>query len=126
MKVEQMKTNDLKKLIQTRLKTVCSNVYFEVATKEIYPHCVFEFSSIDLDDLSRDDVILTVDVWDKGTTTTAIDNLCDEIEALFNYANMPQDNILPTFYRINRNTVKDDDKSIRHRVLKFLIQNYER
>lgn len=122
-----MKTNDLRKLIQTKLKTCCDNVFYEQATTDaLYPHCVFEFTSVDLGDIYRDDLILTVDVWDKGNSLTNIENLCDSIEALFNNANLPQTTILPTFFRISRTSVKDDVKSIKHRVLKFQIQNYER
>lgn len=122
-----MKTNELRKLVQTRLKTVCSDVYYEIAKDDaMYPHCVFEFSTIDLGDLHRDDVMLTIDVWDKGSSLVQIENLCDSIEALFNNANYPQQTILPTFFRVNRMSVRDDVKSIKHRVLKFQIQNYER
>lgn len=122
-----MKTNELRQLIQTKLKTCCENVFCEQATSDaLYPHCVFEFTSIDLGDLSRDDLILTVDVWDKNKSLVGIENLCDAIESMFNNANLPQANILPTFFRISRTIVRDDDKSIKHRVLKFQIQNYER
>lgn len=121
------KTNELRKLIQSQLKTKCSNVYYEQAIDSaLYPHCVYNFASIDLGDLIRDDLVLEVDVWDKGNSCTAIENLCDQIEELFNNANLPQDKILPTFFRISRIPVKDEDKSIKHRLLKFQIQNYER
>lgn len=121
------KTNELRKLIQSKLKTKCSNVYYEQAIDSaLYPHCVYNFASIDLGDLIRDDLVLEVDVWDKGNSCTAIENLCDQIEELFNNANLPQDKILPTFFRISRIPVKDEDKSIKHRLLKFQIQNYER
>lgn len=102
-------------------------MYYEQAiNEELYPHCVFEFSSIDLGDLSRDDLILDVDVWDKGTSQVRIENLCDQIEELFNNANMPQKNILPTFFRVSRIPIKEDDKTLKHRLIKFQIQNYER
>lgn len=121
------KTNDIRKLVQSKLKTVFNHVYYENADENtMYPHCVFSFSSIDLGDLSRDDLILNVDVWDRSTSAFMIEDLCDDVEALFNCQNMPQDTILPTFFRINRVPVNDEDKKIRHRLLKFQIQNYER
>lgn len=128
MRVVQMsKTNDLRKLVQTKLKTVCTHVYYEIASDDaMYPHCVFYFSSIDLGDLNRNDLIMNVDVWDKSTSANVIENLCDDIEALFNAENLPQNTILPTFFKVNRIPVTDEDKKIRHRLLKFNIQNYER
>lgn len=121
------RTNDLKKLIQTKLKTLATNVYYEIAADNaLYPHVVFTFDSIDLGDLSREDYMLNVDVWDKGKSTAAIDDLCDSIENLLQAENLPQTHILPTFYLVDRRNVPDEDKAIKHRVIRFQIQNYER
>ena len=122
-----MRTNDLIELIKTKLSTVASNVYYEVADEDaLYPHVVFSFQQINLGDLSRQDYELDVDVWDKGEETETVENLCDSIEYLLHGANLPQKNILPTFYLIDRRILFDEDKEIRHRVVRFQIQNYER
>ena len=127
MASDPTKTNDLKKLIQTKLKTLTTNVFYENATDNaMYPHVVFTFNSIDLGDLSRQDYMLNVDVWDKGKSTTAVDELCDKIEALLQGENLPQTRILPTFYLVDRRNIPDEDKQIRHRIIRFQIQNYER
>jgi hypothetical protein len=121
------KTNDLKKLIMTQLKTLTSNVYYEIAADNaLYPHIVFSFKMINLGDLWRQDYTLDVDVWDKDQSTTRIDSLCDEIEKLLHMQNLPQTDILPTFYLIDRRSIIDEDKSIKHRLVRFQIQNYER
>lgn len=121
------RTNALKKLVQTKLKTLTTNVYHEIANEgALYPHIVFTFDRIDLDDLSRQDYILVVDVWDKQQDTEPIDSLCDNIENLLQAQNLPQDHVLPTFYLMDRNRVFDEDVLIKHRVIRFQIQNYER
>ena len=122
-----MRTNDLKILLQTKLKTITTNVFFEQATDDaLYPHIVFSFRTIDLGDLSRQDYILEIDVWDKGTDTTAIDSMADSVEDLLQAENLPQENILPTFYLIDRKAIPDTDKAIKHRLIRFQIQNYVR
>lgn len=122
-----MRTNDLRELIQAQLKTVTPNVFYEVGqTKKMYPHIIFEFSSIDLGDFNRQDYILDVDVWDKNEDATVVEDLCDSIEELFNNANLPQETILPTFFRIDRKRIPDEDIQIRHRLIRFQIQNYYR
>lgn len=122
-----MRTNDLKKLVQTKLKTVATNVYYEVADdKAVYPHLVFSFRRLDLNDLSRQDYILQVDVWDRSNKTQVVDDLADEVENLLQAQNLPQTDILPTFYLIDRKMVEDEDKMIRHRQIQFQVQNYER
>ena len=121
------KTNALKKLIQTKLKTLTTDVYFETAVDNaLYPHIVFSFRSIDLGDLSRQDYMLDVDVWDKGKSTTAVDALCDQVETLLQAQNLPQTTILPTFYLVDRKSLLDEDKQIKHRLVRFQIQNYVR
>ena len=122
-----MRTNDLKLLVQTKLKTVTTKVYHEIADeKAMYPHIVFSFRRIDLGDLSRQDYVLQVDVWDKGNSTTQVDNLADSVEKLLQAKNLPQTSILPTFYLIDEQNIPDDDKTIRHRRIQFQVQNYER
>lgn len=121
------RTNDLKKLIQEKLKTVTSDVYFQQARDNaLYPHIVFNFRDINLGDLSRQDYVLEVDVWDKGTSTETVDSLADAVEDLLHTENLPQTNVLPTFYKIDRKSIIDSDKDIKHRLIRFQIQNYVR
>lgn len=121
------RTNDLNKLIQTKLKTLVSNVYYEQANDDaLYPHIVFSFRDINLGDLSRQDYILEVDVWDKGRSPYRVEELCDNVEDLLHCENLPQDRILPTFYKIDRKSIIDPDKNIKHRQIRFQIQNYVR
>lgn len=124
------KTNSLRKLIASRLKTVCSNVYYRHADKDaLYPHIVYLLKSINLGDLHRDDYLLEIDIWHKiknGSEMAEIEDIADAVEAVFNNKNIPQEDILPTFYRDIRITVDDSDKTIEHRLVKIQIQNYER
>ena len=119
------RTNDLKKLIQTQLKTLTTNVFFENATDDkLYPHIVFNFRTIDLGDLWRQDYVLEIDVWDKKNSTYDVDELSDKVEDLLQAKNLPQTRVLPTFYKIDRKSIYDSDKSIKHRLIRFQIQNY--
>lgn len=122
-------TNELRKLIQGKLKTVCDDVFYEIADdKMMYPHCVFSFRSIDTSDLAfaRKDFSCDIDIWDKGKDATRIEDLADQVEELFNAKNFPKDGILPTIFLDRRISVIDEDKEIRHRVIRLTIQNYER
>ena len=122
-----MRTNDLKHLVQAKLKTLTANVYYEIANeKKLYPHIVFEFRRIDLGDLWRQDYILEVDIWDKQDSSLRVDDLADQAENLLQAENLPQSNVLPTFYLIDRQNIPDEDKEIKHRRVQFQIQNYER
>lgn len=121
------RTNDLRSLIETKLLTIASNVYYEIAIEETaFPYVVFTLDKINLGDLNRGDYTLDIDVWDKSSSAYAIEQICDQIEDMFNNLNSPQSNVLPTFYIDSRNVVRDADKTLKHRNIKVIIQNYER
>ena len=123
------KTNSLKKLIAERLKPICNNVYFNRASNaNLFPHIVFDMRSINFEYMYRDDVILEIHVWDKPQDgdCTQVEEMCDSIENVFFNVNLPQRDILPTFYVDGRYAVEDENKTIQHRVIRILIQNYEK
>lgn len=118
------KTNYLRAIITSNLDAIVKAYYRHADEKEKYPYAVYDFENIDLGDISRDDLILVIDLWGKGTDTSHIEAMADRIEAMFNAANLPNDYILPTFYKISRKPIDDEDKKIIHRQLKFQVQNY--
>lgn len=121
------RTNNLRKIVQKKLKSICENTYYEEASDEnMYPHIVFTISTINTGDITRADYNIDIDVWDKTEDAKAIEEIADEIENAFNNKNEPQESILPTFYLIDRKSIKDEDKKIRHRLIRVLAENYER
>ena len=119
------KTNALREIIQTNISSIIKSFYRVADEKEKYPYAVYDFETIDLGDIARDDLILIIDLWGKGTDTSEIEEVADQIEAMFNAANLPNEDVLPTFYRINRKPIDDPDKTLIRRQLKFQIQNYD-
>lgn len=120
------RTNDLKKLIQTKLKTKFNNVFFEQGQQDkMYPSAVFSLRSVDLGDLARKDYILEVDVWTKGESTYTADNMTDTVCDLLQAENLPQTTILPVFYLIDSRSILDEDKEINHRLIRFQVQLYD-
>ena len=118
------KTQELRKVIQAQINSIVKSYYRTADAAAKYPHAVYDFESIDLGDINRDDLILIVDLWDKSKDTNKIEELADQIEEIFNAANLPNEQVLPTFYRISRKPIDDEDKTINHRQLKFQVQNY--
>ena len=117
------KTLELREIVTTELNKSNGESYYEIASdKAAYPYKVFTFDSIDLGDMSRDDLILVVDVWSNDVKEA--DQVADTLENNLNGNNTPSGTSYPTFFKTSRTTVPDEDKSIKHRQLKFLIQNY--
>lgn len=121
------KTLQLQKLIKSRMDTVQGGTYHVNAPDTAaYPYKVFALQTADLGDKSRDDITMIVDVWDKSSNQKTVDTIADNLEALFNGANLPQTGILPTIWRESRYPVPDENKSLQHVQMTFYIQNYER
>ena len=118
------KTNALRKIIQKNISKIVKSYYRIADAKAEFPHAVYDFESIDLGDVNRDDLILIIDLWGKGKDTSQIEEMADQIEAIFNAANMPGEEVLPTFYRTSRKPIDDEDKTLIRRQLKFQVQNY--
>lgn len=121
------RTNELRKLINSQLKTLYDEVYYLQANESaMYPHCVFLLESINTGDLSRSDYLLKIDLWDKSSSSYNIEESADKVEDLLKTKNLPQTGILPTIFTESRRTVVDDDKKIKHIQLDLTIQLYER
>ena len=120
-----MTGNDLRELIQSKLLTVCDNVYYFLADdRRLYPHIVFNLSRSMKYDFARDDVTLDVDIFTKSEADAQ--DLADDVEEMFNNLNDPQSTLLPTFFVERITSVADADKSIRHKSVEITVQNYER
>ena len=100
--------------------------YREAPDDASYPYKTFELTTANLGDLNRDDIDLCVDIWDHNTNSKAVETIADAVENLFNAKNLPQTGILPTFFRDSRYQVTEDDKTIQHIQLHFLVQSYIR
>lgn len=119
------KTASLRTLVTGLIRTLIPRVYYRRASNRAdYPYAVFDFSRVDIGDPDLDIFDLCVDLWDRAESSSAIDDIADELEALLNRRNDPQDTILPTFFREARYPVDDPDKDIQHLQLTFMVELY--
>lgn len=120
------KTAALRALIRRQLDTVAGGTYYRRASRDaFFPYKVFTLSRVDLSDLSRDDFDVCIDIYDRATDPKVVDQIADEIEALFNGANLPQEKILPTFFRASRYPIDEEEKDLQHIQLHFDVELYE-
>lgn len=118
-------TTELRKLITAQLNTLPGKTYHRQADKDAeYPYKVYSLERVNLGDLSRDDYSLCIDLWDRAPDWKTVDDMNDQIKTLFNAANLPQEAILPTFFREDSYPVEDSDKEIQHQQMHFTVQLY--
>jgi hypothetical protein len=120
------KTRLLRGLIREQLQTVQGETYHKVADKDAaYPYKTYLLESINFADSTRDDFDLVIDIWDRSPDQKTVEEIADQIEALFNASNIPKPPIYPTFFRDGRNNIDDPDKNLQHIQLHFIVQLYE-
>ena len=120
------KTRTLRKLIMEKMQTVPGGTYHKKAPKDAtYPHKVFTLTSATFPNQDRDDTELEVDLWNRGEDLKVLEDIADDIEALFNGTVYPAPPIYPAFFRENRFDLEDPDKTLQHIQLRFLVQLHE-
>lgn len=120
------KTADLRKLVKQQLQTVPGQTYHRIAASDAaYPYKTYGLSA-SFPDSCQVDYELTVDIWNRGKDWKVVEAIADQIEEIFNDANLPQDTILPTFFRESRTPVDDPDKYLQHIQLQFYVHLYEK
>ena len=120
------KTAALREVVAARLNTVPGKTYHKhAASSAAYPHKVYTLETVAFTDSARDDFDLLVDIWDRAPDQKRIEELADQVERLFNDANLPAPPIYPTFFRDTRHNVDDPDKELQHIQLHFMVQLYE-
>lgn len=120
------KTTILRGLISEQLRTVQGATYHkQAAANAEYPYKTYLLESINYLDSTRDDYDLVIDIWDRSPDQKAVEEIADQIEALFNVTNLPRPPIYPTFFRDGRNNLEDPDKTLQHIQLHFIVQLYE-
>ena len=121
--------NDLRLVIQNKLNSIkteygLTEVSYRVAMNDqMFPHIVYDFTTITPTDMGREDFLLDVHIWTKDQY--AAFNILDACRDLLMFWNAPNESILPTFFEMSAGSVDDPDKSIVHLVLRLQVQVYE-
>lgn len=117
-------TNALKEYIALLLKNACENVYFEKSFEKSYPYIVYELSETQ-SEAGRTQYKLELNCIDKGTATT-VDEIADCVQDMFNEGSYQNEKVSFYSYRSQRQTVYEEDKSIRRRRLIVELYSYSK
>lgn len=116
---------ELRKQLQILFKTITTNVHYEIAPDTSpYPYLVYELSQLTYN-YGKAVLQLEVNILDYGTSTTAVETLSDNLQDTLNKYYFINDKIQFSVYRLNRNTIQEEDKKIKRRRLTFEIQLHE-
>lgn len=119
------KTAALRGLVAEMLRNKVASVHHRTASNTAsYPYATYEVN-YSFPDSNLIGAELIVDLWDRFDNWKRIEGIADEIENAFNCANIPVENIFPTFFRESRVPIEDPDKSLQHIQIRFYVHIYE-
>lgn len=103
-----------------------SKIYYQQA-QETTPK-IYAVYTLDMIDTTDERILyeLEINVMDYGTDTSGIEELADDIQALFNKNVVINEEIGIYFYADRRNAVEEEDRNILRRRLTFSTYLYER
>lgn len=116
-------TNELRKRLKTILKDVCTTYYQEGAAVRKYPYIVFDLSEINT---SAGKTLYKVEVNCISQNNTEAEQLSDLIQDIFDEYSYLDDKMAFYTYKGTRNTVYEENKSIKRRRLLFELHYYSR
>lgn len=120
------KTMETRAVIQMELKTLCNNVYFDSADKDV----VFPYLTYTLEEISHTDGTtlceLEINVVDYGSDTMGCETLCDNIQKVFDHFQHIDKNVMLQIYRGRRQPIQEEDKKIIRRRMTFEVRLHER
>lgn len=113
------KTLNLRKALQKELKTITENVFYEEAINGAsYPYVVYELEGI------QENYQLEVNVYDKGTSTSRVETLADDIATHFGRYIYRDEEQSFTTYINTRNIVREEDNTLKRRRLLIDIKYF--
>lgn len=127
------KTIELRKQLQTLLKTIVPNSFHEERDKDTpYPYLVFEFNELGYN-YGKTTLQLEINIFDYKTRfvdgvsvgSRVVESLSDTVQDTLNKYHFINNKIQFATYKINRNTIKEEDKMIMRRRMIFELQLHE-
>lgn len=120
------KTLSMRSEIQSELKKLCDNVYFDRADK----NAKIPYVSYYLEEIMCTDNLtlceLEIFVCDRGLDTTTCETLSDNIQKVFDHFEYLDDTLLFRTFKGRRQKVDEKDENKIRRRLTFEVRLYER
>lgn len=121
-----IKVIELRKAINTALKTVHPRIYYQDAPDDaVFPYLVYDLPN-SVDDGYLEQFVLDVDGWDNSTDTTNLETIMDNVNKSLDGMTRTADSLSMSFYLDNRLTLLDDDSRIRRRKYTYQVRTYQR
>lgn len=109
----------MRQQLKKEVTPIVSNYFLNSYNKAKYPYAVLDIKEVDNEVLTQ--YLLEIEVWDKKEDTTELETICDDLKSLLDGKNVMQDNYAYVMWFSSCLTDKEEDRTIKKRVLSFEI-----
>lgn len=118
---------ELRKILQTQLKIICPNVYFQSALETAsFRYIVYDIINIRSDGEHFEQALVDIDGWSNNKDTTELENMMKKIETLLNQKNFTEGTKTVIFFIENKIPVPSEDTRFQRRKYTFQARIFER
>ena len=117
--------NFIREELYKEIKSVVSNYFFTSFNKAQFPYAVVDIKELGKEVLTQ--YSLDISVYDKEEDTTEIETICDDLKKLLHQKRAVKENYAYVIWFSNCLTDKEEDRTIKKRILSFEIHlfNFE-
>lgn len=121
------RTIEIRTLFKGIIEECGCKAYYERANKNIlYPYAVFVFESANIMDLSKREIDVVIDVWDKSDDSSVVEDLADEIVNTINHKLLfPKEIPSLRIYGVKKRSLPDDDVTLKRRQIECSIVYFD-
>ncbi|MFR7897741.1 hypothetical protein GMA92_05175 [Turicibacter sanguinis] len=117
------RTLKIRTIFKSLIEECGCKAYYERANKNVlYPYAVFEFESTDITDISKREIEIIIDIWDKTDDSSNIEVLTDTIIHAINHKFLlPEDIPSLRIYGVRKRSLPDEDSTLKRRQIECSI-----
>lgn len=115
--------NFIREELYEEINSVVSNYFYTTYNKAQYPYAIVDIKELSNEVLTQ--YSLDISVYDKKEDTTEIETICDNLKGLLNQKRAVKDNYAYAIWFSNCLTDKEEDRTIKKRILAFEIHLFK-
>ena len=109
----------MREQLKKEIDPIVQNFFYNTFNKAKYPYAVLDIKELDNEALTQ--YLLEIEIWDKSEDTTQLETICDDLKSYLDKKKVVKDNYAYVIWFSSCLTDKEDDRTIKKRVLSFEI-----
>lgn len=121
----------IQRYLTSELSKISPRVYFKDSKSDsIFPYVVFNLPNSTNPETDSENVVLEINIWDYSResydASRNVEVIADRIEEALSFNRYLRDDCLLIFTKRNRLTLRDSDKNVERRQLRYRIKYYNK